>query len=297
MFHTVITLFILLPCFGVTARLISSDSKPATDIVRSGRGSGSVTTATTESTVVKEQEQSNLVTSDHEQESTNFFEDVEAPYSSRSVESSPEYGSFFDGFPSLPYFPDFGEIFRIQRTTTPQPPFHFPDYVREAFPDPPPESSSSGRRDQQGATRRPSRRPPRPASSGAKPKTVKQNQNEPKQKNKVVKNKPNKARDYPKIFKFTSDRVNLADFDVRKKISNNYLSLTKGDELDPEKVERNKFLILHGGVFEIDRSMTLGQVYEANSDTVTAVTPPEDYTLRSDLREDTSDPPEGFSYY
>lgn len=193
------------------------------------------------------------------QESANFFTpDIGGPFDSPS-----DYGSLFDSFPTLPYFPDFGEIFRISRTTTPEPPFSFPEYVRDVFPERPPEpsagdASSTSYRDTIGGGRRPARRPPRPASSGTRTKVSKQNQ-EPQEKPKIIKSKtPNKSRDYPKIFRFTSDRVNLAEFDTKKKMNENYLTLAKGDELDSDKVKRNKFLILHGGVFEIERSGRVG---------------------------------------
>jgi len=215
------------------------------------------------------------------QESANFFtSDLGGPFDSPS-----DYGALFDNFPSLPYFPEFSEIFRISRTTTPQPPFSFPDYVRDAFPDRPPENvakplptsagdtTSTAYSDSVGGRR--SRRPPRPASSGTRTKVTKQNQNEPREKPKVVKTKPpNKSRDYPKIFRFTSDRVNLAEFDMKKKMNENYLTLAKGDELDSDKVKRNKFLILHGGVFEIERNGRLG-LFPASSEVHPEVTSPD----------------------
>lgn len=220
------------------------------------------------------------LTLDDAQESANFFtSDLGAPFDSPS-----DYGALFDNFPSLPYFPDFGEIFRISRTTTPEPPFSFPDYVREAFPDrstenlakPTSGDASSKYTDSVGGGRRPARRPPRPASSGTRTKVSKQNQSDRSEKPKVVKSKPpSKSRDYPKIFRFTSDRVNLADFDMKKKMNENYLTLAKGDELDSDKVKRNKFLILHGGVFEIERNGRHG-LYSSNSDVQPEVTSPED---------------------
>lgn len=224
------------------------------------------------------------VTLNDAQESANFFtSELGAPF-----DTSSDYGAIFDNFPSLPYFPEFGEIFRISHTTTPQPPFSFPDYVRDVFPDRPPENvakplptsagdtASSSYTDSIGGGRRPARRPPRPASSGTRTKVSKQNQNEQREKPKVIKNKtPNKSRDYPKIFRFTSDRVNLAEFDMKKKMNENYLTLAKGDELDSDKVKRNKFLILHGGVFEIERSGRLS-LFPTSSEVHTEVTSPDD---------------------
>lgn len=208
------------------------------------------------------------------QESTNFFtSDIGGPYEGHS-----DYGTLFDNFPSLPYFPDFGEIFRISRTTTPQPPFSFPEYVRDAFPDSlsPPLADDTSSSDSVGGGRRPPRRPPRPASSGTRTKVSKQNQTDQREKPKVLKSKsPAKSRDYPKIFRFTSDRVNLAEFDMKKKMNENYLTLAKGDELDSDKVKRNKFLILHGGVFEIERSGRIA-LFPANSDLHPKVTSPDD---------------------
>ncbi|GFY63418.1 uncharacterized protein TNIN_158451 [Trichonephila inaurata madagascariensis] len=186
---------------------------------------------------------------DDAQSSSNFFtSDIGS-----SFDLPTDYaGGVFDHFPDLPYFPEFGEIFRISRTTTPQPPFRFPSYVRDAFPDGS-GGSASAFSDSYGG-RRPSRRPPRPASSGTRTKVSKHNQNEPKEKARSLKSKPTpgKSRTFPKIFRFTADRVNLADFDMKKKINENYLTLSKGDELDSDKVKRNEFLILHGGVFEIE---------------------------------------------
>lgn len=49
--------------------------------------------------------------------------------------SSSDYSGFFDHFPDLSHFPEFGEIFRLSRTTTQRPPFRFPGYVRDVFPD------------------------------------------------------------------------------------------------------------------------------------------------------------------
>ncbi|GFS67139.1 uncharacterized protein NPIL_28231 [Nephila pilipes] len=190
---------------------------------------------------------------DDAQSSSNFFtSDIGS-----SFDLPTDYaGGVFDHFPDLPYFPEFGEIFRISRTTTPQPPYRFPSYVRDAFPEssgPSSGGSASAFSDSYGG-RRPSRRPPRPASSGTRTKVSKHNQNEPKEKARSLKSKPTpgKSRTFPKIFRFTADRVNLADFDMKKKINENYLTLSKGDELDSDKVKRNEFLILHGGVFEIE---------------------------------------------
>ncbi|GIX67935.1 uncharacterized protein CEXT_278841 [Caerostris extrusa] len=198
---------------------------------------------------------------DDAQSSANFFTsdiggtfDLPSDYSGSGV---------FDHFPDLPYFPEFGEIFRISRTTTPQPPYRFPSYVRDAFPSnsgPSSGGSASAFSDSYGG-RRPSRRPPRPASSGTRTKVSKHNQHEPKEKARSLKSKPTgKSRTYPKIFRFTSDRVNLADFDMKKKVNENYLTLSKGDELDSDKVKRNEFLILHGGVFEIEPSGKSGMI-------------------------------------
>ncbi|XP_035206150.1 uncharacterized protein LOC118181179 [Stegodyphus dumicola] len=235
------------------------------------------------------------LTANGAQESTNFFTaDLGAPF-----DSSSDYGALFDNFPSLPYFPEFGEIFRISRTTTPQPPFRFPDYVRDAFPDRPPENTvkplapSSGSStvssygDSVGGGRRPSRRPPRPASSGTRTKVSKQNHNEPKEKPKSLKSKaPSKSRDYPKIFRFTSDRVNLAEFDMKKKMNENYLTLTKGDELDSDKVKRNKFLILHGGVFEIERSGRSGLYHASSNNHPEKAAPDSEYVYNPNLEND-----------
>ncbi|XP_054709755.1 uncharacterized protein LOC129219392 [Uloborus diversus] len=228
------------------------------------------------------------------QESANFFtSDIGNPFDSPS-----DYGAIFDNFPNLPYFPEFGEIFRISRTTTPQPPFHFPDYVRDPFPDRPPEnpakplppsigdSTASSFSDSVSGGRRPSRRPPRPASSGTRTKVSKQNQSEPREKPKVAKTKPpNKARDYPKIFKFTSDRVNLAEFDMKKKMNENYLTLAKGDDLDSDKVKRNKFLILHGGVFEIERSGGRPTLFHASTNIHPTIASPEETFLTDEHKE------------
>ncbi|XP_015928221.1 uncharacterized protein [Parasteatoda tepidariorum] len=182
-------------------------------------------------------------------ESTNFYSSDVGPYDTFS-----EYGNFYDSYPGMPYFPEFGEIFRISKTTTQEPPFQFPDYVREAFPDGLPGGGARSTVRSVPGGRRPLRRPPRPASSGTRTKVTKQDQSEPKDKPRSLKSMTlNKSRNYPKIFKFNPDRVNLAEFDTKKKISENYLSLLKGDELDSDRVKRNKFLILHGGVFEIER--------------------------------------------
>lgn len=192
------------------------------------------------------------------QESANFFTSDLGGYDAPS-----DYGSFFENFPNLPYFPEFGEIFRISKTTTPQPPFQFPDYVRDPFPD---RISGGSTASTVSGGRRPSRRPPRPASSGTRTKVTKQNQSEPKDKPRTFKSKaPNKSRNYPKIFRFNPDRVNLAEFDTKKKMNENYLSLAKGDELDFDKVKRNKFLILHGGVFEIERSRRRGLLHASTN--------------------------------
>lgn len=166
-----------------------------------------------------------------------FTSDPGGPYDTSN------YGTVFDNFPSLSYFPEFGDIFRLSRSTTLPPPFTFPDFLMEVFQDKP--SASSSYRDSIGGSR--------PVPSGTRTKVTKQNQNEEREKPKGVKNKsPNKSRNYQKIFRFTSDRVNLAEFDTKKKMNENYLTLVKGDELDSDKVKRNKFLILHGGVFEIE---------------------------------------------
>ncbi|CAL1274099.1 unnamed protein product [Larinioides sclopetarius] len=214
---------------------------------------------------------------DDAQSSANFFtSDIGGTF-----DLPTDYGTgVFDHFPDLPYFPEFGEIFRISRTTTPQPPFRFPSYVREAFPDSSGPSASAFS-DSYGG-RRPSRRPPRPASSGTRTKVTKHNQNEPKEKARALKSKPTpgKSRNYPKIFRFTADRVNLADFDMKKKVNENYLTLSKGDELDSDRVKRNEFLILHGGVFEIEPSGRSGLI-AASSDQHTEVTPTEDSAGRN----------------
>ncbi|XP_055925910.1 uncharacterized protein LOC129957571 isoform X2 [Argiope bruennichi] len=217
---------------------------------------------------------------DDAQSSANFFtSDIGGTF-----DLPTDYGTgVFDQFPDLSYFPEFGEIFRISRTTTPQPPFRFPSYVREAFPDSS-GGSASAFSDSYGG-RRPSRRPPRPASSGTRTKVAKHNQNEPKEKARALKSKPTpgKSRTYPKIFRFTADRVNLADFDMKKKVNENYLTLSKGDELDSDRVKRNEFLILHGGVFEIEPSGRSGLI-AASSDPHTEVTPVDDNAGR-DKRE------------
>lgn len=244
-----------------------------------------LSSAVSKSSFFDDDEDEDLSLNDAQESASFFTSELGAPF-----DTSSDYGTIFDSFPSLPYFSEFGEIFRISRTTTPQPPFSFPDYVRDVFPDRPQENiaktpptsagetASTAFSDSIGGGRRPVRRPPRPASSGTRTKVTKQNHHDTREKTKVIKSKsPNKSRDYPKIFRFTSDRVNLAEFDMKKKMNENYLSLAKGDELDSDKVKRNKFLILHGGVFELERSGRFS-LYPTSSEVHTEVTSSDDDT-------------------
>ncbi|KAG8177703.1 hypothetical protein JTE90_018324 [Oedothorax gibbosus] len=166
-----------------------------------------------------------------------------------SPSSSADYSGFFDHFPDIGHFPEFGEIFRLSRTTTQRPPFRFPGYLREPFPDDDYKTDD---------TPPPRRRPPRPASSSSsRTKVSKAGGDIPMREKPVHRPAPKGSAHssktaFPKIFRFTADRVNLADFDSRKKVNENYLTLTKGDGLDSDGVRREGFLILHGGVFEID---------------------------------------------
>ncbi|OQR78030.1 hypothetical protein BIW11_00364 [Tropilaelaps mercedesae] len=52
---------------------------------------------------------------------------------------------------------------------------------------------------------------------------------------------------YPKIFRFNDERISILDFDKQKKAGQ--VIRRKGDDLDPERVPRNSFLIFHGGHF------------------------------------------------
>lgn len=52
---------------------------------------------------------------------------------------------------------------------------------------------------------------------------------------------------YPKIFRFNDERISILDFDKQKKAGQ--VLRRKGDDLDPERVPRNSFLIFHGGHF------------------------------------------------
>ncbi|XP_028967089.1 leucine-rich repeat extensin-like protein 3 [Galendromus occidentalis] len=52
---------------------------------------------------------------------------------------------------------------------------------------------------------------------------------------------------YPKIFRFNDERISILDFDKQKKAGQ--VIRRKGDDLDPERVPRNSFLIFHGGQF------------------------------------------------
>lgn len=61
---------------------------------------------------------------------------------------------------------------------------------------------------------------------------------------------------WPKIFRFTDGRANLADFERQKKIRLSNLSHNGDDQIDPAPVifdgrplKRRSFLILHGGIF------------------------------------------------
>lgn len=57
---------------------------------------------------------------------------------------------------------------------------------------------------------------------------------------------------YPKIFRFNEERVNIEDFDRQKKIR--FYNLNKKEQnelLEPENVKRNELLILHGGIFTV----------------------------------------------
>lgn len=62
------------------------------------------------------------------------------------------------------------------------------------------------------------------------------------------------ADDYPKIFRFSKTRINLEDFDRKKKMEDiSYLS--KGDELDPKNIPRDKFLVIHGGIYDRNQAL------------------------------------------
>ncbi|XP_067140312.1 uncharacterized protein [Centruroides vittatus] len=58
-----------------------------------------------------------------------------------------------------------------------------------------------------------------------------------------------RAEEYPKIFRFSKTRINLEDFDRRKKLEDTSY-LNKGDELDPKNIPRDKFLVIHGGIYD-----------------------------------------------
>lgn len=57
---------------------------------------------------------------------------------------------------------------------------------------------------------------------------------------------------YPKIFRFNEERINIEDFDREKKLRFYKLSKSGQNEvLEPENVKRDQLLILHGGIFTV----------------------------------------------
>ncbi|XP_067134730.1 uncharacterized protein [Centruroides vittatus] len=151
-----------------------------------------------------------------------------------------QFGSFFEGlpgfrqFPNLNAFPGITEILVKLTPTTPRPvyrdvqevaprPTHSPRARFKPAEGPPPVNELFRRKDGM----------PAPKSLG---------------KNKLL------AEEYPKIFKFNDERINIIDFDRSKKYGSDHASLNRGDYLDPDKILRDKFLILHGGVFKMDDS-------------------------------------------
>lgn len=57
---------------------------------------------------------------------------------------------------------------------------------------------------------------------------------------------------YPKIFRFNEERMNIEDFDREKKLRLYKLSKEGQNEIiEPENVKRDQLLILHGGIFTV----------------------------------------------
>ncbi|XP_076333258.1 uncharacterized protein LOC143237653 isoform X2 [Tachypleus tridentatus] len=77
-----------------------------------------------------------------------------------------------------------------------------------------------------------------------------------------------RIKEYPQIFSFNDERINIVEFDRDKK-NGKIRGLRKTGVLDPDNVPRNKFLILHGGIFDENGPSQIN--FNANRDSFKSV--------------------------
>ncbi|XP_054721183.1 uncharacterized protein LOC129230936 isoform X2 [Uloborus diversus] len=134
----------------------------------------------------------------------------------------------FPPIPNFPPFPSFPEIFQGHKDP-------FPNFPEFSFPTLPPEI----KRVWQPTVDIQPQRPDLPETF-----------NNPllKDYNLII----GRDTEYPKIFRFNEERINIEEFDRQKKLRHYRLSDSGENHLtEPENVKRDHLLILHGGIFTV----------------------------------------------